>query len=66
MDERKRRRGGPDWHVGGNPNRPNLLRDTRLSVHEETTGMNPRGGMREGFRRLESPHYNDLTCFLMC
>jgi len=43
MDERRGRGGGPTWlDMGGRHIRPNPLRDTRLSVHEETAGMSPR------------------------
>jgi len=56
MDERKRRRGGPDWlNVGGNPNRPNLLRDTRLSVHEETAAKAPAAGCEKTFALSNRP-----------
>ncbi len=56
MDERRRRRGGPTWlTVGGNPNRPNLLRDTRLSVHEETAGNIPAAGCGKAFAFSNRP-----------
>jgi hypothetical protein len=57
MDERtRRRRGGPTWlNVGGKPIRPNPLRDTRLSVHEETAGDIPAAGCGKAFAFSNRP-----------
>jgi hypothetical protein len=61
-EKRTRRPGGPEGLDGGGTTaRPNPKSDTRFSVPEETAGK-PRGGtFQEGWRRLESPNYNDLS-----
>ena len=54
-DARDRVGGPTSLYGGGAVARPTTLRDTRFSVHEETTGGKARGGMRGGFGPLESP-----------